>query len=121
MLDLIWDLTQQRDISVAQSDASDARQRANEGIRRSDDLGERVERLALLCQSMWELLSERAGVTKHELVEKVLEVDARDGHQDGRMRQRVLECPKCKSKVASRRPKCIICGTVVATKHPFDV
>ena len=121
MFDLIWDISQQRQISSANTAASSAKQKAHESIQRTDDVAERLERLSLLCQSMWELLSERCQVTKNELVSKVVEIDLRDGRQDGKMEERVLECPRCKNRVASRRPKCVVCGAVVATKHPFDV
>jgi hypothetical protein len=121
MLDLLWDLSQQQQISSVRDSVHDAKLRANEGIHLTGEVEERVERLALLCQSMWELLSERCQVTKNDLLKKVLEVDLRDGRENGKMDERVIECPRCKGKVASRRPKCILCGALLATKHPVDV
>ena len=79
MFDLLWDLHQENQISSANDAAGTARQKAHESIQRTDDVAERLERLSLLCQSMWELLSERCQVTKNELVSKVVEVDLRDG------------------------------------------
>jgi hypothetical protein len=128
MIDLIWDLVQQGQISSAESSASTAQSRADAASKqadrntaRTDEVEQRVERLALLCQAMWELLSERCQVTKNDLVHKVVEVDLRDGRENGRMDTRVVTCPRCNNNVSSRRPKCIVCGTVVVTKHPFDV
>jgi hypothetical protein len=121
MLDLLWDIYQHGQIRTAQTQADSAAHKANDGVRKAQDVDERVERLALLCQAMWELLSERCQVTRNDLVSKVVEVDLRDGREDGKIGVRVLECPKCKNPVNSRRPKCMVCGAVVATKHPFDV
>src|SRR4051812_21947211 len=106
MLDFLWDISQQQQIGSAQTSANSARLRAEESTQRSDNVEERLERLSLLCEAMWELLSERCQVTRNELVSKVVEVDLRDGRQDGKMGERVLECPRCKNPVNSRRPKC---------------
>ena len=128
MFDLLWDLFQQGQIGSAQSEAESARsqagvaaRQAGQSLERSQDSEERIARLALLCQAMWELLSERCQVTNNDLVRKVLEVDRRDGREDGRIGERVIDCPKCGNKVNSRRPKCVICGSVLATKQPFEV
>ena len=99
----------------------DASQEAIESNYRSEDVSRRLEKLSLLCQAMWELLRERAEVTDAMLAEKVLEVDLRDGRQDSRIGESVFNCPHCKSPVNSRSPRCVMCGKVVPTPHPFEV
>jgi hypothetical protein len=106
---------------AALSAATDAKHLADESIQRADDVLERLDKLSLLCQAMWELLSERCQVTRDELMERVLEVDLRDGRADGRIGESILECPHCKNPVNSRFPKCVVCGTTVVTQHPFEI
>jgi hypothetical protein len=82
---------------------------------------QRLERLGLLCQAMWEMLRDRAEFSDDQLAAKVREVDLRDGREDGRIGERVLECPHCRNSVNSRSPRCVVCGHVVVTPHAFEV
>jgi hypothetical protein len=86
-----------------------------------EHLERRVNRLSLLCQSMWELLRERAEFTDDQLATKVLEVDLRDGRTDGRMSTQISNCPSCGRKTNSRRSTCVICGAELPKAHPFEV
>ena len=61
-------------------------------------------------QAMWELLSDRLGVTDDELKAKILEVDARDGVVDGKLGAEILDCPNCGHKVSTSAPRCTYCG-----------
>jgi hypothetical protein len=121
MADFIWDIFQQHQIHDAGEQARDAREKAESSQSGLEDLRERVERLSLLCQSMWELLSQHTHISNNDLVRKVVEVDMRDGMKDGRIAPRVIQCPKCKNNVNTKRPHCVVCGSVIATKHPFEV
>ncbi len=86
-----------------------------------EHLERRVNRLSLLCQSMWELLRERAEFTDDQLCAKVLEVDLRDGRNDGRMTSQITDCPSCGRKTNSKRSTCVICGAELKKPHPFEV
>jgi hypothetical protein len=86
-----------------------------------EHLERRVERLSLLCQSMWELLRERAEFTDNQLFTKVLEVDLRDGRTDGRMNSQITDCPACGRKTNSKRSTCVICGAELKKPHPFEI
>jgi predicted hydrocarbon binding protein len=121
MFEYLWDAYQQTGISTAQAEAGEASRTADRSQNKVDLLERRVERLALLSQAMWELLSENTQITNNDLVRRVLEVDKRDGSADGKMAARVIDCPKCKNKVNSRRPVCIVCGSTLATKQPFEI
>lgn len=115
------DIGQEAQIQRANSAVSSAQRAAGESWEKAEHAEEKVQRLALLCQAMWELLSEHANVSNNDLVRKVLEVDRRDGNEDNKMRPRVIDCPKCRNKVSTRRPKCVICGSVLATSQPFEI
>lgn len=128
MWDVVWDLKQQHDIYEAKADASSASARASDANVRTQEVRQdvleleaRLQRLSLLCQAMWELLSERGQITNNDLIRRVLEVDGRDGSTDGKIGSRIVDCPRCKNKVNSRHPRCVVCGGVIATKHPFEV
>ncbi|HOH28465.1 MAG TPA: hypothetical protein PLC40_02215 [Candidatus Hydrogenedentes bacterium] len=103
--------------------ASAAREAAAQALRTSEinqaanlvrtdvnDLREQVERLALLTQSLWELLRERLPLTEAELEKKVQEVDMRDGIADGKLGRHPLRCPKCLRVSNSRHKRCLYCG-----------
>src|SRR3954452_18588747 len=85
-----------------------------------EHLERRVNRLSLLCQSMWELLRERAEFTDDQLAAKVLEVDLRDGTNDGRMATQITNCPSCGRKTNSKRSSCVICGAELPKAHSFE-
>ena len=86
-----------------------------------EKLERRVNRLSLLCQSMWELLRERAEFNDEQLAAKVLEVDLRDGRNDSRIATQAAECPSCKRKTNSKRATCVFCGAELPKAHAFEV
>jgi hypothetical protein len=118
---MIVDLYQQGRIQDAQSSADRASAKAEAVHERLASQERRIERLALHCQAMWEMLRERAQFTDEEFVNKILEVDLRDGRTDGRMGAQISDCPNCKQKTNSRRATCVICGVELARKHSFEV
>ena len=73
-------------------------------------LREQVERMALLNQSLWELMRERLQLTDADLEKIAQEVDLRDGRLDGRLSEHPLQCPKCGRVSSSRHRKCLYCG-----------
>lgn len=70
---------------------------------------------------MWEMLREREEFTDQQLIDKILEVDLRDGKADGKMEQRIVDCPHCKAKTNSRRATCIMCGMELPKDHACEV
>ncbi|HOE65478.1 MAG TPA: hypothetical protein PLO62_03040 [Candidatus Hydrogenedentes bacterium] len=72
-------------------------------------LEQTIGRLQLLNQALWELLRERAKLTDRQLEEKALEIDLRDGVQDGRMTAMAVECPVCHRVSSSRHSRCLYC------------
>lgn len=117
---LIWDLWQHKQIGDASAAADTAASSAARASRDVTHIERRVERLALACQAMWELLSERTGVTEEELVQHMEAIDIRDGAVDGRMQSQVLICPTCKRRNNSRRPICMYCTHPIPRPHAFE-
>ncbi|WP_445363503.1 zinc ribbon domain-containing protein [Microbulbifer sp. ANSA003] len=120
MLDTIWDYFQQREIDDARYRSQNAKQMAANLELEVGDIQGRIDTLVLANQAMWELLSERLGVTEAELIEKMGQIDLRDGKRDGKISTGNLkECPSCGHKVRKQRANCYWCGTELTLSSPF--
>jgi predicted HAD superfamily Cof-like phosphohydrolase len=97
---------------------------AADGTRHSnriEDLNERVDRLVMILRATLALLEEQ-GITPERLMAKIEELDLQDGTDDGQLREGVVDCPSCESKVAPGLRRCQFCGTEVRAEdgHPID-
>jgi hypothetical protein len=123
----IWDIVQQIQIQNLKSRQTSGESEVGrvEGRARAMEtqLNDRVSKLVLVTEAMWELLSERTGVTIADLSAKVLEIDARDGAIDRQRRAEILRCPKCNAVVPAGMSACQFCGTAIPTAKadPFQV
>ena len=121
---VMWNLLQQYQIEMLQNRAALGdtsrdidRQRAT---RQVEDLEDELETLRLALAAAWELLAGRLGVTEAELVEKMRELDQRDGVVDGRRTPPVgRRCPSCDAVVPPGAPACQFCGQQVGGDDPF--
>ena len=84
------------------------------------ELERRNDRMSLASQALWELLRERTDLTEEDLQAKILEVDLRDGVEDGKMSKRVSECPQCQRPTNSKRSHCVYCGAVLEKPNAFE-
>jgi len=127
----IWDIVQQVQIENLKarqaSGTSDLELAASRNRALEAELNDRVGRLVLVTEAMWELLSERLGLTIVELAARVREVDARDGRVDGKHGiaegAPQIRCPSCQAVVPAGRTICQFCGATVpeAKADPFRV
>jgi hypothetical protein len=64
---------------------------------------------------------EEQGMTSEQLMAKIEEIDLQDGLADGQVRDQLVECPSCQSKVGPGLRACQLCGTEVRsdTGHPL--
>ena len=85
-----------------------------------EHLHRRVERLALSCQAMWELLSEHTGITEEQLMARMEDIDFRDGSLDGKMKSGVMTCPTCKRRVNAKHSICMYCTHPIQKPHVFE-
>ena len=115
---MLWDMIQQSQIHDAQSSTADALRRTDQVRREVDRSQATIDALALSCAAMWELLSERLGVTEQELVAKIEEIDMRDGKLDGKIASAKQQCPGCGRSNNSKRSRCLYCGTNLP-RSPF--
>ena len=110
---MLWDLYQQ--IRIAQLDERLSTIQSappTDGLARDAvvRLEEKLDRLALITRALFELMQETNGVTEERLTAKVVDIDLRDGQQDGRMTARPRKCPKCDAMMSPKFARCLFCG-----------
>ena len=72
-------------------------------------LESKVNALALVCEAMWELLSEKTDLDADDINRKMDEIDNRDGRRDGRMNMPLSDCQRCRRPIQAGQNKCIYC------------
>lgn len=84
------------------------------------DLEATCDQLVLLTRAMWELLSAKAGVTEQDLLNKVTEIDLRDGTLDGKIQSKPVACSGCGRSLSPTHTVCIYCGAELTERSAFD-
>ncbi|HTJ79295.1 MAG TPA: hypothetical protein VL357_09890 [Rariglobus sp.] len=82
---------------------------ANTGVD-IDELKERVTRLSLICEALWEILKEKNALPADLLNLKVAEIDLTDGKLNGRKANTISTCRKCNRVLSPNRQTCLYCG-----------
>jgi len=84
------------------------------------DLEFRLGKLEIVAEALWELLRENTGLSEVDLLERVAEIDLRDGRYDGK-RKKIpsVECPKCGRMNSKQHGACLYCGETILL-NPFD-
>ncbi|MGE4070766.1 MAG: hypothetical protein AB7E72_06280 [Lysobacterales bacterium] len=83
-------------------------------------LQQEVDRLSLVCRSMWSLLQDASGLTEHDLIKRMEEVDLQDGQRDGRVRSKVVVCGSCGRNNNGRHAACLYCEMPIERESAFD-
>lgn len=120
MLEIFWDLYQQRRINETAFDADTAKSRANEALSQSERVSMAIDRLTLINRALWELMRDRFDLDEKTLLDKINQIDLRDGKLDGKISMTTHACPGCNRVLNPRHKKCIYCGTPNAQHNPFD-
>jgi hypothetical protein len=102
------------------SEAADAQREARSASQRAAELEQQVERLTLACAAMWELLQSKTGLTEDQLIDRITQIDTRDGVSDARITQAVRPCCKCRRPVPARRSRCLYCGAAQPSDGVFS-
>lgn len=120
----LWDLHQELSIRAVRGHQAGADVAAEGRFADVQDAlwahEDRIERLLLLTDAMWELLTERIGVTEEELAAKAAEIDGRSGAVDGRRPRATRRCDACEAAVPHGRATCLFCGHAQPGTGPFD-
>ncbi len=100
--------------------AASAEARAREAKTEVELLRSDIERLLMITEAMWGILRDKFGYTDDELVNRVMEIDKRDGRVDGKVAVKPPgTCPRCGRTLERKRPMCLYCGQVIA-RDPFE-
>lgn len=81
------------------------------------DLEERLTRLQLAFNALWELIRDQTRMTAGELEAKMDEIDRRDGREDKAITEGPVRCPICQRVSSSRHWKCLYCGQEFERMH----
>ncbi|NLK42199.1 MAG: hypothetical protein GX298_09130 [Planctomycetes bacterium] len=93
--------------------AARAANRAERTERSVKRVEENLSKTLLICEALWELLSERTGLMLDDLHNKLYEIDMRDGSLDGKNQRKAIECSNCKRMVGPHHSVCFYCGQVI--------
>ena len=111
------DIGEQYADATASALASEKGRKSNASLQQ---LEARVDKLVLVCRSMWELVRDNTSLTEDDLMTKVLELDLRDGVADGKMNPGVQTCAHCGRTMSPRHARCLYCGREDVTNEAFD-
>lgn len=129
LFELFWETKQNSQIQEASSDAHQARSAAREASLKIADLERSLDRLALINRALWELMQDRLRLTEEDLIEKVSEIDLRDGALDGKYDRgkdssapgdALRTCDRCGRVMNARHVRCIYCGSATFGGNVFD-
>ncbi|MDB6135473.1 MAG: hypothetical protein JWM59_3716 [Verrucomicrobiales bacterium] len=118
-MDSVTDLSQPFGDAPMVVENPDSGIRGREQGAQLDHLTDRIERLTLASQALWELLQERVHLTEGELKQKMLEIDGRDNCLDGRLPSDAVNCRACGRLTVTKRSQCQFCGEPVEGRHLF--
>lgn len=108
-MSVIWNFLQQRQIKGLSEKEHDRNSKVREVSGSQREIEDRFDRLALTCQAMWELLMEKTSLSESDLLDKVREIDLRDGAQDGKAPKK-KRCNACGRIFSMKRISCLYCG-----------
>ncbi len=125
LINFLWNATQQMQIEEAKNLADgvkyDARQTAEQTVEQTYlSYVKQLDKLGLVCQAMWSLIQEKTGLTEQDLLERVTELDLKDGVLDGKYIKQPVDCPNCGAKMCSKFNRCLFCGQECTDGSAFD-
>ncbi len=114
-----WAARQQSQASRAELAAANASATAGQARSQVDLMQLDIERLLMITEALWTLMKEQHGYSDEQLIQRVQEIDMRDGRLDGKVaKQAPLKCAQCGRTIPSKRMICMYCGAATA-EDPF--
>ncbi len=85
-----------------------------DGTSDLDDLKRKVAALEIAYQAMFELVQSRLDISESAILDKMEEIDLRDGTLDGKTVPAVVLCPQCGRNSSESRSTCVYCGAALS-------
>ena len=79
--------------------------------RSVEELNQRMDKLIITCQAMWEIIKENSNMQEEDIVAKINEIDKRDGVEDGKITLKIAKCVSCGRTLSRKHNKCLYCGS----------
>jgi hypothetical protein len=121
VIGIVWDLYQSHRIGQLDDRLSAVEtSKSHDKVARDAAFGleDKMDRLALICGALFELMQTAAGITEEQLRKKISVIDLRDGQADGRVTQQPKKCPNGHGLSAHR---CCRMSTTVKGSLPQHV
>ncbi|MHC4645520.1 MAG: hypothetical protein ACYTBJ_08455 [Planctomycetota bacterium] len=118
-MDIFWAMHQRAQVAGAQAQATSAQSRAESLKYHIEDLEERLDQMALKCQALWEIVRDSSGFSDDDILQKINEIDLRDGVADAKITKGRQQCGNCGRTVSTRHSRCLYCGTIVEGREIF--
>jgi hypothetical protein len=119
VFDLFWELGQQRTTQDVGSIIEQAREKVEDVNGEVRALRGAVNKLLLINRALWEIIAEEKGLDDKYLMDKVNEIDLRDGTHDGKLVTAIMLCPSCERTLFKGHDKCLYCGSTDTATDPF--
>jgi hypothetical protein len=119
-MDVFGESSQNSRIDGASQVARDARSTARDAERELATLQRRVDFLTIASQALWEIVRERMGLSDQQILDRIKEIDLRDGKADGKISRSIQPCPQCQRNNQSGQSSCVYCGTALPIGQLFD-
>lgn len=125
IVNALWNVSQQMQLGeikeVARDARIDARMAAEQTIEQTYlPYVKQLDKLGLVCQALWTLVQEKTDLTDKDLLERMTELDLKDGVLDGKQTKPPVECPKCGSMMCRKFNRCLFCGEEYSNGSAFD-
>ena len=121
MDDLLIDLYLDQRVSQAEAVAESAKDNAKQLRHEINDLKRKCDALTITSQALWEILRSKTGMTDASILQKMQEIDLRDGRADGKISSRVIKCSRCGRSSNANRKLCLYCGTSMPMDNVFEI
>ncbi len=80
---------------------------------RIDELNQRIDRLSLITQSLWEMFRDHMNFSETEFRERIVANDESDGAHNAKRSPKVRSCPQCGKNINSAHLYCEYCGSII--------
>lgn len=85
------------------------------------DIDEKIDRLALICQAMWELTIENSNISQQDLLNKTRKLGLFTISFSRELENIPKKCVKCGKTVSPKYKKCIYCGSSEFLDSTFKI